>query len=157
MGLGQTMETRFQDQGQTIYNFLDEFLVECPQCSACALVITLAKNPEKISLFDQRRLVCQKCGHTSDWDRKTVATGGNIDPYFQLPLWLQTPCCGEMLWAYNHKHLNHLEKIVQAKLRENKLGPGPKKTMMTQLPAWIMSAKNRNEVLKGIAKLRSKE
>ncbi len=151
------MNERFQDQGSTIYNFLDEFLVQCPQCSACAIVITLDKNSDKIQLFSKRRLVCQKCGHTSEWEGKSVALAGNIDPYFQLPLWLQIPCCGEILWAYNHKHLNYLENIVEAKLRENKPGPGPKKTMMTQLPAWIMNAKNRDEVLKSIVKLRAKD
>ena len=43
---------------------------------------------------------------------------GILDHFFGLPLWLQTSCCGQVLWAYNEAHLNFLESYVQSRLRE---------------------------------------
>jgi hypothetical protein len=72
------------------------------------------------------------------------------DFYFHLPLWLQTTCCNENLWALNPRHLDYLESYVSAELREGH-GHG---TMASKLPRWVMSAKNREEVLRCISKLR---
>ncbi|MEW9532434.1 hypothetical protein AB0B72_28180, partial [Microbispora sp. NPDC049125] len=43
------------------------------------------------------------------------------DPFFGLHLWLQTPCCGNVLWAYNIRHLDLLEGYIGADLRERVL------------------------------------
>ena len=60
-------------------------------------------------------LTCSACGLAQFWEHAApgvltaadtskyppgvVAVGGPVDWYFHLPLWLQTPCCGEILWA----------------------------------------------------------
>jgi hypothetical protein len=84
--------------------------------------------------------------------------GAPVDWYFHLPLWLQTPCCGETLWAYNAAHLAFLEDYVRATLREHARGPHGwrNQALANRLPKWMAEAKNRAEVLKGLEQLRQK-
>jgi hypothetical protein len=79
------------------------------------------------------------------------------DSYFGLPLWLQAPCCGHVLWAYNRHHLSLIEQYVQADLRE--LSGEPKlgwhaNSLTSRLPDWMIVAKHRQAVLNAIAKLK---
>ncbi|GLY54020.1 hypothetical protein Lesp01_76760 [Lentzea sp. NBRC 102530] len=71
-------------------------------------------------------------------------------------LWLQAPCAGHTLWALNGAHLDLLESYVGAALRED---PDPssvrRMTILAKLPAWLKSAKHRDEVLRTIRRLRS--
>src|SRR5215212_7033778 len=69
-----------------------------------------------------------------------------LDWYFGLPLWLQTPCAGQVLWAWNEWHLDWMERYVAADLRERT--PNINMSLASRLPRWIKSAKNRDEVLK---------
>ncbi len=154
------MKSRFRDTGKTIYEFGHEFLVHCPRCDNCARVVP--KNLEDIRVFAPRRLICQKCGYTQDWDGKSIVVRGVCDDYFGLPLWLQTPCCGKILWAYNREHLDFLESYVKAGLRESfplkiyetGLVMWRNKSLASRLPTWMKRAKNRDEVLRGIERLR---
>jgi hypothetical protein len=87
-----------------------------------------------------------------------VALGGPVDWYFHLPLWLQTPCCGETLWAYNARHLDFLEDFVRAALRERTRGEHGwrNQALRTRLPKWMLAAKNRPDVLRCLGHLRDK-
>ena len=143
---------RFQDSGQTLYEMMDEFLVRCPRCQRSARAFSLGEK--KTALFGPKRLVCANCGYSKDWQKGAVCIGGPIDAYFRQPLWLQTPCCGETLWAYNEKHLKLLEDYISADLRERT--PGHTRSMASRLPTWMKSAKNREDVLKGIERLKQK-
>lgn len=79
-----------------------------------------------------------------------------IDPFFHEPLWLRADCCGgNTLWAFHERHLDLLERFVAAKLRERGLGNRPGMTLVARLPAWITTAKHRDEILRTIAKLRA--
>ena len=146
---------RFRDNGEIIEEFIDEFLVECPKCALMAKVV-LANDysTEKIRLFAPRKLVCSNCGHIETCKPKKVFIGNAKDWYFQRPFWLQLPCCGKLLWAYNLQHLDLLESYVSAKLRERK--PHVNKSVASRLPNWIKLAKNRGEILKAIGKLKEK-
>ena len=154
------MKSRFRDTGKTIYEFRHEFLVRCPRCDNCAQIVP--RNDEQG--FASRRLVCKKCGYTQDWEGKAMVVGGSFDWYFRLPLWLQTPCCGKILWAYNREHLDFLESYVKAGLRESfplkvyetGLVMWRNKSLASRLPTWMKRAKNRDEVLRGIERLRKK-
>lgn len=150
--------------GTRIDEFYDELLVVCPKCNSLAKVlideVEFAKLPQRKmdkfrnKFFAPRRLVCLKCLHRDFWNGNQINVGSNVDWYFRLPLWLEISCCGEILWAYNFKHLELLEKYVGAKLRERtKKG---RSSFLSKLPKWIKSAKNRDEILKGIAKLKEK-
>jgi hypothetical protein len=145
---------RFLDDGSTIYEFGEEFLVVCPKCGSMAKVTSGETASEKINnqLFAPRKVMCLSCVFRDTWSGKQLSVGGNFDWYFKLPLWLQISCCGETLWAYNYRHLQFLEDYVAAKLRERK--PNSTRSTASRLPQWIKSAKNREEVLKAIGKLK---
>jgi hypothetical protein len=151
---------RFQDRGQKLYHFTYLFLVRCPRCDKCAEVVLKDKDPaiqegtataRDAYLFAPRRLVCNHCGYVRDWEGNKVVSNDSNDWYFRQPLWLQVSCCGELLWALNEDHLGFLEELIGAHLRETY----PRGTLANRLPAWMMSAKNREDVLKCIRKLRA--
>jgi hypothetical protein len=146
---------RFVDDGSTIYDFGEEFLVVCPKCKSLAKITSPETDSEKLNnkLFAPRKVLCLSCLFRETWSGKQISVGGNFDWYFKLPLWLQISCCGETFWAYNYRHLRFLENYVAAKLRERKK-PNITRSTASRLPQWIKSAKNRDEVLKAIAKLK---
>ncbi len=79
---------------------------------------------------------------------------GRAEP-FGAGLWLQTPCCGgRLLWARNADHLDYLSAFIAADLRDTS-GTGPVGTMTSRLPAWLIDAKHRDEVLRHLERLRS--
>lgn len=147
---------RFLDKGISLDQFRDEFLVVCPKCQGMGKVIPLEIKSDKLNaqLFAPRKFICLKCVYRDNWKAHKILTGSNVDWYFRFPLWLQISCCGELLWAYNLEHLEVIERYVSAKLRErNKKG---RNSFLSKLPQWIKSAKNRDEILKAIGKLRTK-
>ena len=154
----ETADTsRFQDAGQTIYDFGDEFLVHCPRCGRRAKVAPVAAAAESgaAALFSPHRCVCLACGFIQEWRGKRLSIGRDaVDWYFGLRLWLQTPCCGHILWAYNAEHLAFLEAYIQATLREQRSVPNRNRALTSRLPLWMKRRQNRADVLKGIARLK---
>ncbi len=146
------MPIRFHDERQTIYSFGTAFLVVCPRCQHRASVIPMPGTEPK--LVSPRRLVCAKCGYSKDWNDHSIRVGGPVDWYFYQPVWLQTPCCGETLWAYNEDHLDFLEDYIKTSLRERV--PSLNNTLVSRLPGWMKDAKHRDGVLRGIERLRQK-
>lgn len=166
--------SRFQDSGKTIYDFGAELLVHCPRCGQRAKVAPVAATAESgaASLFSPHRCVCPACGFIQEWGGKSLGSGfilgwrgkrlsigrDAVDWYIGLPLWLQTPCCGHVLWAYNAEHLAFLEAYIQATLRER--GPldhpsaNRNRTLVSRLPLWMKRRQNREDVLKGLARLK---
>lgn len=151
------MKERFKDTGESIYSFMDKTFIVCPQCSGRAVSQQLEKESQS-GWFTPRRLTCVNCSYVKEWAGREIARGWYDfrDDYFALPLWLQTPCCSEVLWAYNENHLTFLENFVGARLRErvrdDKHG-WSNGSLASRLPAWIQSRKNRDEVLKGLSRL----
>lgn len=146
---------RFRDPQLSLHDLSAFFLVECPRCQACARVEPGADG--------RYRLSCGACGHGefAIEPRPSALLGGPFDAYFQQPLWLATPCCGECLWAYNEPHLDLLEAYVAAKLRERSRVVQPataqrNKTLVSRLPTWLKLARNRAAVLAAIAQLRAR-
>ena len=68
---------------------------------------------------------------------------------FGLPLWLQTACAGETLFAFNPRHLAFLHSYVSAELRER--GPSTA-SAASRLPGWLKRA-DRTGVLRAIGRL----
>ena len=101
---------------------------------------------------DTVELDCPGCGATSlsevNWLRVIASTR---DPWFGLPLWLHTPCCGHALWALNENHLELLRAYVSATIRERV--PNRNASLVSRLPDWLKAAKNRDAVLRSVAKL----
>ena len=155
------MHTRFQDTGETIYSFMDKFLVICPKCHGCAQILLIDSfNKDWLA---PRRLSCMGCGLTKDWHKKKIERLRRgldiVDDYFYLPLWLQIPCNGEILWAYNERHLEFIEGYVSAKQRQRRQSEKygwMNASMFSRLPQWMKSAKNRDMILHSIKKLQEK-
>ncbi|MCF3130818.1 hypothetical protein [Streptomyces olivochromogenes] len=153
---------RFRDTRHTKYHFIDHVLVRCPKCTGIAHVAPAASagGDEAASMFTRRRLVCRACGLSRDAAgglRLFRGSGEATDPYFGLPLWLQAETRHGRLWAYNPEHLKLIGQFVQAPLRERAPWNAQvrKMTLIARLPAWIKSAKNRDEVLRAIERIRS--
>ena len=66
---------------------------------------------------------------------------------------LVTEVRGHTLWAWNLEHLAFLERYIGAELRERSRGSNS--SLQSRLPAWMTSAKNREAVRRGLAKLRA--
>lgn len=86
-----------------------------------------------------------------------MLVGADVDPHFRLPLWLTVSCCGgHTLWVWNVEHLDVLEGYIGARLRERGPVEGHgRASMLEKLPTWMKLAKNRDELLKAIDRLRA--
>ena len=166
------MESRTKDSYQTlIYDFLESnILVVCPKCSKKAIVKTKGLSYDDLS--NNVKLICPNCGYNKEISEKPslisynsnnklvkgnyVVFGRPIDPFFHMDLWLTSDCQENLLWAYNHDHLNFLHSHVEAKLRERNGQPLRNQSLGSRLPKWMTSKKNREVVLKRIAELQDK-
>ncbi|RJX38951.1 hypothetical protein D3P09_15690 [Paenibacillus pinisoli] len=159
------MKKNFKNKHRMLESFGYEFLVACPNCNSKSKVISLGEHsPHSTGIT--KRFVCLNCGMTNDirfnqsiisysskWNEGIINIGGSFDWYFGYPLYLQIPCCGQTLWAYNLEHLEYLKNYVQAELREDH---PYYLSVESRLPLWMKSAKNRDAVLKAISKLEKK-
>lgn len=104
----------------------------------------------------QAGITCPQCQKSSRvqivWRAERL--GKPADPAFGLPLWLQSPCCDETLWAYNGPHLRALRDYVASDLRE-RTGVLYWSTF-ARLPKWVSAGKNRDAVLRCIDRLGKK-
>lgn len=156
-----TARARYVDTNRRLWSFAELIHVVCPACGGRA-ESTRRPGQEPLRYYSDlmwraRRLVCVHCGANREWTPRKggygVAFGGPCDPFFALPLWLRTPCRGEVLWAYNREHLDVLAAFAGATLRER--APQMAMTMVARLPVWMKSATHRRDVLRGIARLRA--
>ena len=129
--------------------------VVCPRCAAHARVVGDPSSDEP-STTRPRRLMCVKCGHAATWSPRHGSSwwGVAVDPFFQQPLWLTATVRGHRLWAYNREHLDLLAQFVAAGLRKRGPYGGCWMSMIETLPVWMKSARNRNDVLAAVARLR---
>jgi hypothetical protein len=160
------MAGRYRDRGEHLLGaFADEILVGCPACG-CRAAVLPASRPA--GLFTDRRMACGGCGAFRSWPPTGTKAGpktvrldqhGATDPYLGLPLWLQAPCRGHVLWAWNERHLDALEGWIGADLRERAAStPAPPidvhETMLESLPTWMTERTARDDVLRVLRLLR---
>lgn len=141
---------RFRDENLRVSNFYDEVLVICPTCAKKA-VAKANFEVKKVRLF------CVHCGYNKEVSAELVHNAVIQKPanqFFDAELWLQTTFKSEVFWAYNDKHLDYLERYIAATLREHK--DRTHFTLLEKLPRFYHEAKNREGLLKIIAKLKSK-
>ncbi|MDA0269101.1 MAG: hypothetical protein O2890_12550 [Cyanobacteria bacterium] len=150
--------SRFGGDRQTLADFQDQIWVRCPRCAAQARVYRVEPGP--VDAFAPRRLACLHCGALKSWTARTIRYEPRdaVDPYFHCPLWLQTPCCGDVLWAYNRDHLDWLAAFVGADLRGRSADPQGgwvNRSLVSRLPGWMQAKHNREAILRAIGQLRS--
>jgi hypothetical protein len=136
----------------------DIALVRCPSCDARATVHWSE---------DGLRLACPACGHakTAPWPRRHYERGPNMgydayehgDAPFGAALWLEVECCGgNRLWALNERHIDYLQAYVAETQREREFpSPPGNRQLAYKLPKWMKLAKNRDEIIRSIERLRA--
>lgn len=134
------------------------------RCYHCGVKYCLRENYPHIigntrKFNKNKTLTCQVCGKNQQvklWLIKTNRQG--FDGYFGMPLLLTANFKGHLFWAYNDEHLSELKAFIGADLRERHHLIGRSNgSMISRLPLWIKSAKNRDELLKLIEKLERSE
>lgn len=150
-------DERFRDPLTDIYTLAEAgMIVVCPRCASAAVVRTQHASATPLR-FWPRRLSCLRCAQTAVWQPQppSYRWGGPFDPFFEQPLWLQASCCGgKTLWAFNKEHLDLIDNYVRARLRERGHDRAYA-SLLEKLPAWIKSAKHRDEITRAIERLRT--
>lgn len=123
----------------------------CRKCGRwCNIKTELKPNENYGHIFRK----CPYCGENQSFELDS-SDGIIISPYdFTENLYLKASFRGHEVWAYNYDHLNYLIKYVEAELRQP-----PQKHFFNSkqsdcLPKFIKLAKNRNDILKVLYKLR---
>lgn len=173
------------DQPVKYMGHFDHTLVHCPRCDgmavrrvarvtcgSCAYTSDLKREPKVERVEPPQIVMCPECNRYvgtyredlrlqrlhcrgCDWTREPVLRHPQVGPTWELlpRLWLETTFRGERLWAENEQHLRFLEEYVAAGVRET---DSVNSTIASRLPAWIKSGKNREDLLRALAKLRSR-
>ncbi|MGH1338261.1 MAG: hypothetical protein ACRBFS_19210 [Aureispira sp.] len=131
---------KLEDKGECLSDFCDYRIVGCPSCS------------KPVDFLDLT-VTCMHCGYHKAFKPKD-AWYKLVPITVELEDFLEIPCCGQTLWAMNVEHLDFLERYVEADLRGRL--PNLNRSLASRLPPWIKSSKNRQEILKGISRLRLK-
>ena len=149
---------KFTDNFKSRYSFSNEFIVICPKCSKKAKVIPLRPfNSEKV-FYVERKFICTHCGlHKQVKPKKVLELAVDVDWFFKLPLFYSIKISDGCLYAYNDTHLEYLEQFISAKIRTRIHSAEygwSNRSQISRLPKWVKLSKNRNKLLKAIAKLK---
>ena len=131
--------------------------VMCGNCAARIDICIPNVKPNK----GLRSIRCKECGETNEYKPRFVEAVPyhtprtmQVDPFFKLPLWLQSEVRGKILWAWNYRHLDYIRHYVQSSLRVRHRHQYS--SMVERLPSWITTAKNRLHIVKAIRRLEKK-
>lgn len=137
-------------------SFGDRLVVDCPGCGGKAVITPLAAG---IDPRDQdaaaRRMTCHACGATRD--QAATPPGQVMNPFMGLAPRLRAETRHGDLVAWNEDHLDYLEHYLSGRLRIETPDARTQvrnASVVSRLPAWAKSARNRDAVLKAIARLR---
>lgn len=141
-------------EGTTSQWFHGEVLAQAVgRCGTCGQPLAWSQRCNRQSISGATRdVACPGCGATTQLKLEftnQLKPHDPVDRVFGLPLWLQAPCAGHILWAANSEHLDFLAAFISAKNRDV-----PQATLGERLPQWMVTAKNRTAVLRAITKLR---
>ncbi len=140
---------RFEDENLVISDFFNEVLVNAR--------LVLKKLWLHTCITKKVRLFCVHCGYNKEASAEVAQHAFITKPanqFFDAELWLQIDFKKERFWAYNDKHLDYLERYISATLRGHK--ERTHFTLLEKLPKFYHEAKNREGLLKVIAKLKNK-
>ena len=121
-------------------------------CGFCGSRISYTSEPTK-ERCESAKVKCETCSKEREYELKVCRYRGDkpIDPFFGLELWLQTNIKSNVLWLYNLKQLKYLREYVEAKLRDD--DERHKYSMISNLPQWMKSAKNRALIVRKLNRL----
>ncbi|MFD1553988.1 hypothetical protein DNU06_16970 [Putridiphycobacter roseus] len=122
-------------------------------CGNCGTGFCYSTEPTRVP-YNSTKITCEVCSRMKEYEiqwyryRNDKAT----DPYFGFDLFLQSNIKDNILWLYNLNHLEYLQEYVEAKLRVD--DGRHKYSMITNLPQWVKSSKNRDLVIKKLIKMK---
>ena len=128
------------------------------KCHHCLELLDLSIIDGYKTIPSYVNIVCKFCNTinklSQNWESyiEKYQESGIVDPAFGLHLWYQDSAKGNIIWAYNLRHLTEIKTYVQATLRERTTDRF-KMTMVEKLPDFIKLAKNRDEVLKAVERM----
>ncbi|MDF1662916.1 MAG: hypothetical protein P1V97_14160 [Planctomycetota bacterium] len=134
----------------------DPTLVLCPQCQGLGKVFPAPLDSAQVQFG------CSSCGLSKRREPQSRLfqwqSSDPTDSYFGYSLWLNIPCCGERLWVFNRRHWDLLFSYVKAEHRERAQGEygWRNASIVSRLPPWISSKKNREVVVKALLTLKEK-
>lgn len=136
-------------------SFGDRLVVDCPSCGGKAVITPLAPDtpgPNRDSA--PRRMLCHACGAVRE--QAQAPPGQLMTPFMGLTPRLRAQTRHGELVAWNEDHLDYLEQHLSGRLRVETASDGGVRnaSVVSRLPAWAKAAKNRDEILKAIARLR---
>ncbi len=143
----------FQQKGdETWSGFVQGFINRA--CGFCGNKIMHSTKPTE-TCYETSKVTCNSCKREKAYKIVWYRYRGDkpTDPYFGFNLWLQINIKGHLLWLYNLNHLDYLRTYVSAKLRED--DNRHKYSMITNLPQWVKSSKNRDLIVSKLSKLES--
>lgn len=125
------------------------YTVKCQKCSgrAVAYMHPSGKRGSYREVFIKlgvRRIVCEACGLFRE------VPSEKCDEY---ELWYATYYKGHRLWAKNRRHLAFLTSWISG----NRARSVADRTLVEDLPRWMILAKNRAGILKCLAELSNKD
>ncbi|GAA4430819.1 hypothetical protein GCM10023148_35700 [Actinokineospora soli] len=124
------------------------------RCGRCGLRLEQRRRRWRGVLPHGLPVRCPSCRAVTRLPAMALWRGDGGVPRFRgLELWLQIPFRGHVLWAYHEEHLDFLERYVAAAVRERQ--PNRNSSVASRLPAWIKSAKNRDDILRALARMRA--
>jgi hypothetical protein len=140
-----------RDNGRTLESFAGEILLRCPRCEGMAV----SRVVGAAGAGQGRQVVCTRCA----FSRAHVAGDSAEQRFFGLDLYLAAECRHGTVWAYNPTHLAELRCWIEAPLRtrtrDDEQG-WSNRSWLSRLPAWMKSARHRDEVLKAISELEAR-
>jgi hypothetical protein len=128
------------------------------KCHQCLEFLDLTVINGYKSIPSYVNITCKNCKTINkvneNWESYIAKynDSGIVDPAFGLPLWYQDTVKGDIIWAFNLRHLTEIKSYIQSNLRERTTDKF-KMTMVEKLPDFIKLAKNRKEVLKAIDRM----
>jgi len=145
---GEAGPLRLTRQDVATVNDFQPWWIRCSKCSRPAY---MRPNWEKMT----GECKCGSCGgvYSLQFNPEYERT------FSSLPLWLKADFRGNVFWALNGEHLRLLERVIRSTLRERPVMLGRRLSLTMRmpfnLPSWILSAKNRHNLLKLIIRLRA--
>lgn len=137
-------------------SFGDRLVVDCPACGGKAVITPLAADVAPRDLdAAARRMVCHACGATRD--QSQTPPGQVMTPFMGLSPRLRAATRQGELIAWNEEHLDYLERYIAGRLRSEAPDEATgvrNASVISRLPAWVKSAKNREDLLKAIVRVR---
>lgn len=113
--------------------------VRCPCCGEWVVGEAAREGPESLVLGEVRQ---------------------GRDPFFHYPLYFQGTFRGKQVWALNREHLGYLIDYLSADLRSVSAGfrerYGTMRSQSDRLPAFLKAAKNREGIVRLLARLQAK-